>query len=108
MQIFYKVDKKAVYVSICGDIDMFSIKVFRRSFIDLLEHVVARKLILDFGQVRYLDSSGLATLVQFVKYHKERNVKVSINRLTRHVYNVLKLAGLCKFLLEDIYEIADN
>ncbi len=55
-------------------------------------------LILDFSQVKYVDSSGLATLIEHVRNIQEFKGKFAIAALTPRVRSVFELVRLDDFL----------
>jgi anti-sigma B factor antagonist len=80
-------------VSLEGEIDLACSPELREI---LHEHVVARRptLILDFAGVSYVDSSGLATLVEYVRKAQEFRGQLALVAVTTRVRTILDLVRL--------------
>ena len=55
-------------------------------------------LVLDFQEVRYVDSSGLATLVEYVRLAQEYGGKFGIAHVSDRVRTIFDLVRLTEFL----------
>jgi len=53
-----------------------------------------RKIVLDLGEVRYMDSAGLGTVVQLWSVAKQAGTELSVTNLTGRVQELLNLANL--------------
>jgi len=53
-----------------------------------------RKIVLDLAELRYLDSSGLGTVVQLWSAAKQAGTELSVINLTDRVQDLLNLANL--------------
>ena len=84
--------------------------VSQRSFFRLRQNSFAiKKIILDFGQTTFIDSSGLVGLCQIVQLAKNTKFDLSFWRFSPQVKMVLSLAGLEQFLsLEDVTDTIDT
>jgi anti-sigma B factor antagonist len=94
-------DKKGD-VFICrleGEIDFNNSPELRKSFIELIESG-AEKVILDLEKVIYVDSSGLATLVEMLQKLKNANGQLKLANLQEKVKSVFEITKL-----ERIFEI---
>lgn len=75
-----------------GKIDMESSPILREL---LVEHYKKDKsLIIDLSEVNYMDSSGVATLVEGVSWSKKRSKEFVLIGLGLNIYNTLTLAKL--------------
>ncbi len=82
-----------------GEIDFNNSPELRKSFIKLIENQ-ARKIILDLEKVSYIDSSGLATLVEVVQKLKGSNGQLKLVNLQEKVRGVFEITKL-----EKLFEI---
>ncbi len=66
----------------------------------LAEHTEAqrRALVLDFSEVNYVDSSGLATLIEYVRNAQPFQGKLALANLSERVRTVFELVRLDEFL----------
>lgn len=67
-----------------------------------LLHAFAKKrspaLVLDFQQVSYVDSSGLATLIEYVRLAQEYGGKFGLTSVSDRVKTIFDLVRLTEFL----------
>lgn len=85
------------YVVIDGDLEMFMLKQVRARFNQLFIKNSFKEIHIDLGKTNYIDSSGIAFLIEFKKVQARLNKFVKIDRTTPSVYNIFKIAGLLDF-----------
>ena len=82
-----------------GEIDFNNSSDLRKSFVKLIESQ-AQKVVLDLEKVTYVDSSGLATLVEMLQKLKSSNGQLKLAGLQEKVRSVFEITKL-----EKIFEI---
>jgi anti-sigma B factor antagonist len=93
MQLTERTEENIPIVSIAGDIDLESSPKLR----EFLRAKVASKtpkLLLDFAGVGYIDSSGLATLIEYfqgVQGFGGKLVLVSLSPRVKNVFEIVRL-----------------
>jgi len=93
----------AVIVAPEGHIDMSTSPALRQTLREALERGPAR-LVVDLSSVEYMDSSGLATLVEAMRSSKaEPRVPMALCCLNETVRAIFEIARLDQF-----FEIADS
>ena len=93
MQIAERTEEDIPIVSITGDIDLESSPKLR----DFLKAKAAQKtprLLLDFAGVNYIDSSGLATLIEYFQSVQGSSGKLALAALSPRVKNVFEIVRL--------------
>jgi anti-sigma B factor antagonist len=93
MQITERTEENIPVVSITGDIDLESSPKLR----DYLKPKAAAKtpgLLLDFTGVNYIDSSGLATLIEYFQSVQSFKGKLVLACLSPRVKNVFEIVRL--------------
>jgi anti-sigma B factor antagonist len=82
-------------ITVSGEIDFIS---SAQLHVDLLEHLAQQpqRMILDLGRVTYMDSSGLAMLVQALSVQTKRNAKLVLCNLAERVRGIFQIARLDK------------
>jgi anti-sigma B factor antagonist len=76
-----------------GDVDMARSPVLRKAIGDAMKSSPDR-LVLDLSAVSYMDSSGLATLVEALQNSRKGAVPLSLCALTPRVRSILEIARL--------------
>ncbi len=92
-----KIDKNLIaYMD--GDIDHHSAKDIREQIDIEIKNHLPSKLILDFKNVSFMDSSGIGLVMGRYKSMKEIGGGIQLKNLSSHISKVMKLAGIEKIL----------
>jgi anti-anti-sigma factor len=83
-----------VIVRIRGEIDLHNSPDLRESLLDLLVQNKPAKLILNLGEVPYMDSSAIAVLVESLKKLGRPRGKLCLTNLQPRVQSLLEIARL--------------
>ena len=94
-----------VICNIVGDIDINSSPDIRKSFEKLVSGKEG-KMVINLSKVSYIDSSGLATLVELLKKTKNYGGIMKLSGLTEKVRGLFEITKLEK--LFQIYETSEN
>lgn len=81
-------------VHVVGDIDLKTSPELRAAVLDLFENRGQERVILDLAGVNYIDSSGVATLVEGLQEAKKKNARFilcALNQAPRHVLELTRL-----------------
>ena len=84
---------QVLILKLSGDIDLQHSPKLRH----LLQSKIAEKvqlLLLDFAEVRYIDSSGLATLVEYYKNSRAFSGQLAVASLSDRVHSIFELVRL--------------
>ena len=88
-------------VKLCGEIDHHSVKEMREEIDLAIERDGPRLLILDFGGVTFMDSSGIGLVMGRFRLMNETGGKIKIQNTPAHMRKVMRLAGLDKLATID-------
>lgn len=94
---FNKVDDKLV-VTLVGELDHHSAEEVRVKIDDRIERDNIKKVIMDFKEVTFMDSSGIGVVIGRLKKIKNRDGKVCITNVNKRVDKVFTLSGLYKII----------
>ena len=83
---------RIVYFS--GDVDLHSSPSAREVILECLKHKMP--LLIDLSAVSYMDSSGVASLVEGYQTARKQGLEFALVAVAQPVMNVLKLARLDK------------
>jgi anti-sigma B factor antagonist len=86
-----------------GDVDMNSSQDVRSSMDEIFKQGGAKALLINLSGVRYMDSSGIATLVEAMQNCMKQDMKLRLVELSPAVRDVFELARL-----SSIFEIFAN
>jgi len=103
MDINVKREGKRSVVEVTGDIDLYTSPKLRQTVLELFRQRGQETVIVDLSGVQYVDSSGIASLVEGLQEAKKidaRFVLAGLNEGPRHVLELTRLLA--------VFEIADS
>ncbi len=89
-------------IEIAGDLDMYNTLHLKDAVTQLVENQIS-KLILNLEDVRYIDSSGIGTLLFIYNTATKKNIRFFITNVKEQPRKVLELTKLTTF-----FPFADN
>jgi anti-sigma B factor antagonist len=92
-------------ISVKGEIDLYTSTTLREYIFTTLKHQ-PRALIVNLDAVRYMDSSGIATMVEALQRANKSNIPFKVAGLSNNVLEVFELVKLEKVF--DIYDSLDE
>jgi anti-sigma B factor antagonist len=90
-----KVDDNAV-IKLSGRLDMNTSPDFRKAALTLYTKGQCRALTIDFANVSYIDTSGLATLVEILVTAKARSAHLALSGVNEKVRYLIDVNGLAE------------
>ena len=103
MQISARHLDKITVFDITGDIDLATSPELRKPLLRELRELRTPRVVLNLKAVRYIDSSGVASLVEGLKASRDVGSRFVLFGLNKTVREVLQLSKLVK-----IFEIYEN
>jgi anti-sigma B factor antagonist len=86
-----------------GDLDFANSRELRQSVLQEIQKSRTARVVVNLSQVRYIDSSGVATLVEGLKASRDLGSRFILFGLSTTAHEVLQLSRLIK-----VFEIYDN
>ncbi|HLA40297.1 MAG TPA: STAS domain-containing protein [Candidatus Glassbacteria bacterium] len=106
MQVNVQVDDKGGVISVQGDVDLYSSPELRKAIARLAKKKID-PLVVDLADVEYMDSSGVATLVEGMQLTSKYEGNFRISCLSQGVREVFELARLDRvFIIFETREAA--
>jgi anti-anti-sigma factor len=99
MRIKIKKINEISILAIDGEIILLNIDDIKDTFINLIEKEGVKKLILDFKDTDFIDSSGIGLIVEFTNKLRNLGGNFVIINLNNEIKNLLNIANLLEFLL---------
>lgn len=103
MQISARQSEGWVIFDLSGDIDLAHSPAMRKALLGEIKEKHTPKVFLNLKNVRYIDSSGIASLVEGLKASRDRGSRMILYALSGPVREVMELSRLQK-----IFEIYEN
>lgn len=86
----------ATIVDVSGDIDLYNSPEIRKVLLEALRDKNTKRVVVNLKDVRYIDSSGVASLVEGLKKAREANTRFILFGLSNAAREVLELSRLIK------------
>lgn len=103
MQISARQSEGRVIFDVSGDIDLAHSPALRKALLGEIKEKHTPKVFLNLKNVRYIDSSGIASLVEGLKAARDQASRMILYGLSPNVREVMELSRL-----QRIFEIYDN
>lgn len=100
MQLDVEVMGNAAVVRVRGELDLQQADAFRRTLEEVLADGRVEHLVLNFGGVTYIDSSGLGVILGRYRTLTRRGGRVSLVALRPQVRRIVELSGLLRIMPE--------
>jgi anti-sigma B factor antagonist len=91
-------DDGTACLAVSGEIDMMTGDVFRQTLLAALGEPAVRRLVLDIGALRFMDSNGVGVLVKARRTADERGIGFAIVNARGPVRGVLEMLGVYEML----------
>ena len=103
MQILPRRQDKATIFDVSGDIDFANSREVRQSVLHEIQESRVARVVVNLSRVNYIDSSGVASLVESLKASRDLGSRFILFGLSTSAREVLQLSRLIK-----VFEIYDN
>ena len=103
MQISARHSAGGVIFDVSGDIDLANSPAMRKVLLGEIKEKKTPKVFLNLKNVRYIDSSGIASLVEGLKAARDTGTRLILFGLSGAVREVMELSRL-----QRIFEIHEN
>ncbi len=91
-----EINSTAVTAYLSGEIDHHNAPMIRETIDEYVSFRQPDRLVLDFGDVTFMDSSGIGLVMGRYRLIEGKNCSLYIVNLSEHAYRVMQLAGLEK------------
>lgn len=102
MQIIARAINGWTILDLSGDIDLANSPAMRKALLGEIKEKRTPKVFLNLKNVRYIDSSGIASLVEGLKASRDQGSRLILYSLNKTVREVMQLSRLQKIF--EIYE----
>ena len=96
MTITTRQEGEATILALSGDVTLYNTPEVRKAMLGLLKEKRVPQLLVDMRGVRYIDSSGVASLVEGLKASRDLKSRFALFGLTKTTREVLELTRLLR------------
>ena len=86
-------------ITLSGEIDHHNAAALRLEADEAIQSSMAKNIRLDFGDVTFMDSSGIGFVLGRYRIAESCGANIEIINLSGRLYNMMKLAGLEKLVI---------
>lgn len=103
MELAIRKYKDIYIIDIRGDLDLYSAHKLKEVVAKMVERKID-KLVINMGEVGYLDSSGVGVLINVFSLYRENNFQLKIAKVDGSVAKVIQLTKLMDYfpIVEDL------
>ena len=94
------------FLQIQGDITSQSETVINDAYKEADDQGTAQKILIQFEEDAYINSGGIAVLIQILAQTQKKNQRVGISGLSDHFKKIFNMVGIAKFA--GIYDTAED
>lgn len=100
MEINYVNKDDGIYAELSGELDEYSAEYVRISLDDLLNKIpnTKNKLVLDFSNVSFMDSTGIGVLLGRYNKFSKQDVGIYIKNPTSYVNRIFEMTGIYQII----------
>ena len=98
MEIKNRIYKNNLYISLCGELDENSANYTREILDNILENEVFRQVIIDLGELEFMDSTGIGVMIGRYKRLREKNIQIYLTNPNKHIDRIFEMTGLYKIM----------
>ncbi len=102
MKLTSYVQERQLTLVLTGEIDHHCARQMMQAISEKIDIYMPLKCILDFSEVRFMDSSGIAVVLHTLRHMRDLQGKLVLQNIPAQAYKVLKAAGIEK--ITDIKE----
>ena len=96
-QIKLEQQNDITFLQIQGDITSQSETVINDAYQEADDQGAAKKILIQFEEDAYINSGGIAVLIQILAHTQKRNQRVGITGLSDHFKKIFNMVGIAKF-----------
>ena len=101
MPVEIDIDERSVTAYISGEIDHHNAAKLRNDIDEAVENAYPEILVLDFGGVTFMDSSGIGLVIGRCKLMKNISGKIAVINAPKYIKKVMRMAGIEKLISEE-------
>ncbi len=103
MNIMTRQSGDTAIVDVAGDITLYHSPELRKTLLDLIKLKHTPRVVVNMTQVPYIDSAGIASLIEGLKASRDAKTGFALYGLSRVAREVLELTHLTKVF--EVYDV---
>lgn len=106
LEIAIRDEEEGVMMRLCGRLTIASSPAFRDRLLAKLQMPSSHAVIVDFSNVTYVDSSGIATLIEGLKMARQKQTTLCLRGLQGRLLHLFQVTGMSTLFEKNCRESA--
>lgn len=98
MESNYSKEKNILIIKLSDDIDQYTVDKIRRKMDDEIERYIARKVIFDFSNISFMDSSGIGMVLGRYKLIKLLGGNLELINVSKQIKKIFDMCGVTRLI----------
>ena len=98
MEIKNRIYNNTLYISLSGELDEMTANFTRNEMDSLLNNLNFKQIVIDLGELTFMDSTGIGILIGRYKKMKNKNIPIFICNPNHHIEKIFKMTGLYEIM----------
>ena len=90
----YNRQEKTLFILLDEEIDQDTVDKIKRNIDDEIERYIPRKVVFDFSNITFMDSSGIGMLLGSYKLIKLIDAEMEIDNVSRTIKRIFDMSGI--------------
>ena len=90
----YNRQEKTLFILLDEEIDQDTVDKIKRNIDDEIERYIPRKVVFDFSNITFMDSSGIGMLLGRYKLIKLIDAEMEIDNVSRTIKRIFDMSGI--------------
>ena len=90
----YNRQEKTLFILLDEEIDQDTVDKIKRNIDDEIERYIPRKVVFDFSNITFMDSSGIGMLLGRYKLIKLIDAEMEIDNVSRSIKRIFDMSGI--------------
>ena len=108
LEIAVRDGEEGITMRLCGRLNIDSSPALRDQLLASLQSQSSRPIIVDFSDVSYVDSSGIATLIEGLKMARQAQTTLCLHGLQGRLLHLFQVTGMAALFGKDGCESASS
>lgn len=108
LEIAIREGEEGITLRLCGRLNIDSSPALRDRILAMLQAQSPSALIVDFSNVSYVDSSGIATLIEGLKMARQRQTTLCVQGLQGRLLHLFEVTGMFALFENSSYASSES
>ena len=108
LEIAMREGEEGITLRLCGRLNIDSSPALRDRILAMLQAQSPSALIVDFSNVSYVDSSGIATLIEGLKMARQRQTTLCVQGLQGRLLHLFEVTGMFALFENSSYASSES